>query len=254
MSIGTPAAEVEYPAEDGQPMAETTLHVRAITLLHQALEDFLLPRAADTLIASDLFWYYEEGNPAARVAPDVMVVRGVAPGDRRSFFSWREPRPAPAAVFEMASEGTWREDRREKFRLYQELGVYEYFLFDPEARYLNPPALGYRLRHNDYVPIMEEPDDSLASVLGFRVRAEGEMLRLIDAATGEPVPTRAERADRERSLAEQERRRVEEERRRADAERERAAREKERADRLEAEVERLKALLRDAGGADGAGP
>ena len=34
--------------------------------------------------------YYEEGNPAACVAPDVFVVQGVAKGERRTYKLWEE--------------------------------------------------------------------------------------------------------------------------------------------------------------------
>ena len=87
-------------------------------------------------IASDIFWYWEEGNPSACISPDVMVVPGVRPRDpreRRSFFSWEEGGAVPAVVFEMASRSTWREDVDEKFDRYEQLGVREYFLFDPEG-------------------------------------------------------------------------------------------------------------------------
>ena len=84
---------VEYPSGDGQPMAETWLHVQAIMLLHQALEDFFRARP-DVFIASDLFWYWQEGS-GLKVAPDVMVVPGVGARPRRSFFSWT-PAPLPA--------------------------------------------------------------------------------------------------------------------------------------------------------------
>jgi Uma2 family endonuclease len=112
MAIGSPIKSTEYPRGDGKPIAETWLHIRAIMLLHQALEDFFQSRP-DVFIASDLFWYWEEGNAAACLAPDVMVVTGVAPRsprERRSLLSWEEGGAVPAVVFEMASQNTWREE------------------------------------------------------------------------------------------------------------------------------------------------
>ena len=99
--------EVEYPSSDGQPMAETGIHVQTIMLLYQALQDAL---PATEFIAADMFWYWEEGQPKSHVAPDVMVVKGVGRSYRRSFFTWREGGAVPCIVFEMASENTWRED------------------------------------------------------------------------------------------------------------------------------------------------
>ena len=210
--------EIEYPASDGQPMAETGLHVQAIMLLFQALEDAL---PTTDFVAADMFWYWEKGHPKSCVAPDVMVVKGVGRSDRRSFFTWREGGAVPCIVFEMASENTWREDLREKRRLYERLGVREYVLFDPEAEYLRPRLQGFRLVEGRYELIEPDADDRLRSEeLGLLLRAEGLMLRLLDGTTGAPVPTRQERVEEERRDAEQA-----------------------TADALAAEVERLKALL-----------
>src|SRR5947209_11535850 len=116
MSTAPVSSGIEYPSSDGQPMAETWLHVRAIMWLHQALEDFFRGRP-DVFIASDIFWYWEEGNRSACLSPDVMVVTGVQPRDpreRRSFLSWEEGGAIPSAVFEMASENTWQNDLEDK--------------------------------------------------------------------------------------------------------------------------------------------
>ncbi|AWM38503.1 hypothetical protein GobsT_33320 [Gemmata obscuriglobus] len=245
MSIAEPtAAPVVYPSGDGQPMAETGLHVQAIILLHQALEDFFRSRSEPVYLASDQFWYWREGDPTCRVAPDVMVVPGVAPHPRRSFFSWEEGGAVPAVVFEMASQDTWRNDLDDKYDQYESLGVREYFVFDPEGLYLVPPVQGYRLSGTAYRRIRQ---DQLTSELGFGVRPEGTMLRLVDLATGQPIPTRAEAVD----AAQQQ---VEAEKERAEAEKQRAEVEKQRGDTLQAEVERLRARLQQLGhlnGSDG---
>jgi Uma2 family endonuclease len=183
-------------------MAETPLHVEAIMLLYQALQDFFRDRA-DVWIAADVFWYWEEGNPNARRAPDVMVVTGVNRDTvRRSFFSWREGGAVPAVIFEMASQNTWREDLEEKFDQYEALGVREYFVYDPEEQYLRPPLQGFRLHSGVYRRIRPEENGSLTSDLGFRLRGEGPVPRVIDGRTGQPVLTRQERAEQEHQRAE----------------------------------------------------
>jgi Uma2 family endonuclease len=235
MSTGTPTTEVFYPSGDGQPMAETWIHVRAIMWLHQALEDFFRDRP-DVFIAADLFWYWEEGSRDLKVAPDVMVVQGVQPRDpreRRSFRSWEEGGAVPTVVFEMASEGTWQDDLDDKYDQYERLGVREYFLFDPEGLYLVPPLQGYRLSGTAYRRLRTT---ALESELGFRLRAEDTMLRLISARTGEPILTRAEQVQRANAHADQIQAA-------ADAARAAAEAERQRADALAAEVERLKKLL-----------
>jgi Uma2 family endonuclease len=216
---------VEYPSEDGEPMAETEIHVLAIFQLYELLRDLLGANRPQDYVAANMFWYWEEGNPKARRAPDVMVIKGVGPGPRRSFFSWRENNAVPCCIVEMASESTWRENLYEKRRLYAELGVREYVIFDPENLYLRPPLCGYRLdAHGRYVMLELDGEDRLHSEeLGVYLRAEGTMLRLIDAGTGQPILTREERLEQERR----------------------------RADELQAENARLRAELKRAG--DGAG-
>jgi len=243
--IPTPTIEVDYPSSDGQPIAETPLHFEAIMLLHQALQDFFRDRT-DVFVASDIFWYWEEGNPNARISPDVMVVTGVEPKplrDRPSFFSWKEKNVVPAAIFEMASEGTWRDDLDDKFDSYEQLGVREYFLFDPEGLHLVPPLQGYRLQGRAF---RRQRTNAVESELGFRLRAEGPLLRLVDVRTGEPIPTRAEAADRANCEAEEARREIEEAEREAEQAEREADAAQQRADALAAEVEQLKRLL--AGG------
>ena len=223
-----------YPSGDGEPMAETPIHVEAIMLLHQALEDFFEDRP-DVFVASDIFWYFKEGSrgKTARISPDVMVVPDVTQREiyeRRSFFSWVEER-IPVVVFEMASRKTWRNDLGKKKDIYEKLGVKEYFLFDPEFRYLEAPLIGFRLRGKKYrqIPLR----DKLESDLGFRLEAERWMIRLIDSTTNEPIPTRAAAVIK------------------AEAHSERmqliASVEMRRADLLAAEVERLKKQLGRSG-------
>lgn len=219
---------IDYPASDGQPMAETPTHVNAIVLLHQALEDFFARRSG-VFIASDILWYWKEGEPESRISPDVLVAVGVPDrplSDRSSFFSWEENGVVPSVVFEMASQGTWREDLGDKYWRYEELGVREYFLFDPLAEHLVPPLQGFRLNRTAYRRLLTN-DDVLESELGFRLRAEGNMLRLIDSRTGQPVPTREERAVEAEQKAEHE---------------------KQRADTLQAELDRLRAQLQPPSG------
>jgi hypothetical protein len=212
-------------------MAETGIHVRAIMALYDMF-DRLFAGRQDYYLAADMLWYWEEGNPDARVAPDLMYIPGVPrTPERRSFFTWREGGAVPAVVFEMASEGTWRDDLDDKFDLYERLGVREYFLFDPEARFLVPPLQGLRLRGTAYRRI-RATGDTLASDFGFSLRAEGEVLRLIDSS-GNPVLTGREEAEAERQRAEAERL---------------------RATGLESEVERLRALLKQYAQPNGNGP
>src|SRR5207244_2674463 len=88
--VVTPPADedVIYPATDGKPMAETGVHLQTIFWLYEMLRHFFR-RRADVYVAADMLLYFEQGNPRASRAPDVMVALG-APStpERRSFFTW----------------------------------------------------------------------------------------------------------------------------------------------------------------------
>ena len=123
----------------------------------------------------------------------------------------------------MASRKTWRQDIDDKRWLYARIRVQEYFIFDPEDKYLDPPLQGFRTVRGKSVPMTPEADGSLVSnEPGLRLVPDGSRLKLIDLKTGLPILTRSERADLEAA---------------------RADREKARADQLAAENERLKQQL-----------
>jgi Uma2 family endonuclease len=231
-----PAEEIFYPETDGKPMGETEYHVAAILYLYHALT--LHFQQQPVHVSADLFLYYEEGNPRAVKAPDVMVIKGMDKAFRRTFKTWEEE-ALPSVVFEVTSKSTIKEDRGAKSALYAQMGVREYFLFDPEEDALKPPLEGYRLKGSQYVPIKPGRDGSLAiRELKLRVRAEGYLPRLLDAKTGQPIPTmlelgqRAEQAEQARQRAEEERQRAEEERQRAEAAEAEIARLREQLERL----------------------
>jgi Uma2 family endonuclease len=192
---------VYYPSSDGKPMAETGIHVHALLMLYELLGIFFKNRS-DVLITGNQFWYWEKGNPKARRAPDVMVVAGVPKEPfRRSYRMWLEGNTLPAAIFEMSSKKTIEKDLGVKFEQYERLGVHEYFMFDPDRRVLRPALQGYRLVNGKYTQI-PAVDDTLESDLGFRLRIEGQILRLSDARTGQPVLFPAEEVELVRERAE----------------------------------------------------
>jgi Uma2 family endonuclease len=183
-----------FPDEDGRPMGDTDFHSDALIWLREALQDFL-GNWAGWYVASNIILYWDFNNPKSRRDPDVLVARGVGGHRRRSFRVWEEG-TSPCVLFEVASKKTWREDVGPKRTLYARIGIREYFVFDPEAKYVRPPLQGFRLRKGAYVRIRPAADGSLASKeLGLRMVREGPMLRLIDVRTGQPIPTRHERAD-----------------------------------------------------------
>ena len=142
---------------------------------------------ADIWVGGNLFLCYERGNPAACLAPDVLVAKGVAKWMRPNYLLWEERVP-PCLVIEVTSRKTHREDRVKKKNVYERIGVEEYVLFDPSGEYLRPRLQEYRLHSGRYQAVRLEEDGSLLSqATGLRLRPEGQRLRLVDAVTGEPV-------------------------------------------------------------------
>ena len=175
----------EYPESDGRPF-DSDLHRDEMIDLVKALARRYRD-VPDVYVSGNLFFYYVQGDPRAVVAPDVFLVRGVPKRKRRIYKLWEEGR-VPSLVIELTSDSTQDEDIDKKKLIYQRLGVEEYFLHDPYQDYLNPPLQGFRLVKGRYQPLRPGPDGSLLSLsTGLRLRTEGEHLRLVDAATNEPL-------------------------------------------------------------------
>jgi Uma2 family endonuclease len=239
MTLGLPQRsqeELDYPSSDGQPMAETSLHAEVMAESCLLLQRHFVARA-DVNVGMNLLFYYEKGNSGARFSPDVYVSIGAPKGPRRVYKMWEEPVP-PTFVLEVSSRGTWLEDMGNKQALCAKLGVSEYFLFDPDADYLNPPLQGFRLQGKHYTAIPESADGLVRSdALGLDLRAELPMLRFSNPSTGEPLPFVLELDD----ALETERRLLETERRLLETERRLRAETEARLATAEAELARLRA-------------
>ncbi len=247
--------EVEYPESDGQPMAETPLHGRVMIDLKRALQS-RFAEVPDVYVEGNMFLYYEEGVPSACVAPDVFVIKGVAKDTPRRVYKLWEEGPAPSFALEVTSEHTRREDEKKK-KQYRNLGVEEYFLFDPLGGYLRPRLQGFRLSGGEYQPLAARRDGALSSaVTGLDLVPEGDNLRLVDVTSGKRLLWIAElellieqqtrRADQEAQMREQESRRADQEAQKRERETRRADQEaqqrEEESRRAEAAEERLRAL------------
>ena len=232
----TDETDIFYPESDGKPMAETERHrdllINTLLILQTYFQDI-----PDVCVSGNMMMYYVEGNPRKSISPDIFVTFGVGRKERRTYRIWDEGKP-PDFVLEFSSENTYRNDLRGKKALYAEIGIGEYFLYDPERRYLPSPLMGFMLVGSDYVPIPFEADGSASSAtLGLALRLRGEGLGFYDSVSEKWLQTPAEiataRAEQEAARAEQEA---------ARAEQEAAARKQAEAEvvRLHEEIERLK--------------
>jgi Uma2 family endonuclease len=243
-----------YPDSNGRFMGDTEFHNLAMIWLREALEDYFAD-APDVYVASNLVVYFTKRDPQIRKDPDVLVARKASgKHPRRSFRVWEE-KTKPCTLFEIASKRTWRNDVGEKRELYARQAVKEYFIFDPEGLYLDPPLQGFRSVKRRSVPLEPVSGGLVSRQLGLHLVAEGTMLRLSNHRTGQLLLTRAERADQEKQRADQEQLRAEQEairadlmqqradlmQQRADLMQQRADFEQQRANQLEADLQRLQA-------------
>ncbi|HEX8736989.1 MAG TPA: Uma2 family endonuclease, partial [Pyrinomonadaceae bacterium] len=130
----------------------------------------------------------EEGNPRKVFAPDVMVVKGVGKHPRRTFKLWEE-KQSPQVVFEISSRKTWGEDLNKKWFLYQQFGVKEYYIFDPEYDYLPEPLIAYRLKRGELKQVPIKNRRIFSPELNLEVVDTGEALRLFNPETKEFLRT-----------------------------------------------------------------
>lgn len=189
--VTTTPQQIHYPESDGKPMGETDVHIDALIYLREVLRDYFRDEP-QMYVAGSMLLYYEEGNPAACVAPDVFVVQGVAKGERRTYRLWEEGQ-APVVVFEITSRGSRLEDLGTKRAIYAMLGVRGYCLYDPLGEYLRPPLQGYRLQEGEYQRLPSGDEGRLTSQpLGLELRLEDGRLRVFNPTTSERLLTPAE--------------------------------------------------------------
>ena len=122
---------VVYPDSDGQPMADNTKQFRWIVTIKENLE-LLFADRADVFVAGDLLWYPVQGDNTLCQAPDTLVVFGRPKGDRGSYQQWNEDNIPPQVVFEILSPGNRPAEMLRKFKFYEQYGVQEYYVYDPE--------------------------------------------------------------------------------------------------------------------------
>ena len=87
--------------------------------------------------------------------------------------------------------------------LFEQIGVAEYFLYDPIAEYLKPSLQGYRLSDDGYVQI--EPDATgwvVCEQLGIELSLDGIRLVMRDTLTQQVLMTAAEAEHAARLAAE----------------------------------------------------
>lgn len=175
-----------YPGPDSN-VPESTKHAETSAYTFNSLRAVFRDRP-DDLIAHDLMLLFEEGNPRATLAPDLMVALGVGNEPRDSYKTWKEGK-VPDLVIEVVSRSTWRKDVSVKPPLYAALGIAEFWLFDP----LNPRLAGFELSGGEYRELAELPEGgSRSRVLALDMLVMDGELRCRDPRDGKVIPDSVE--------------------------------------------------------------
>jgi Uma2 family endonuclease len=214
-----------YPSEDH--MGEGSLQRFITELLREQIERWLLQQKKAWFVGANQFIYWKQFDPSTKLAPDVFILPGVKPGI--SIESWKtwETGIIPPLAIEVISQDHLK-DYRDGPPKYDELGVKELIIFDPEFETVRSERWRFqvfrRVGKRGLVRIENTNAQCIRSrVLGCSLRSVGDdpemvRLRLATGPEGEIIfPT--------------------------DAEAERSAREAERAE-AEAEIARLRAELK----------
>ena len=223
----TEMEEELYPESDGKPMADTDLHIYWITRTRDVLRRHFL-KNPEVYISGNIMMYDIEGPMRTAVSPDILVCFGLGQKFRRTYKVWEEGKP-PDFVMEFSSKRTYRNDLNEKMALYARMAIPEYFVYDPDRRYLSSPLLGFRLVEGKYVEVTPDADGRLHSeILNLDFQLLDDGLGIYDSE-GQQLRSSEEKLENAEERAE-------------NAE-ERAENAEERAENAEAEVARLQAEL-----------
>lgn len=162
--------EIHYPDSDGLPIANNSLQFLWIVRLYGNLAS-MFSKSLDVFVAGDLLWYPKEGEPEIRIAPDVLVVFGRPKGYRGSYKQWLEANIPLTVVFEILSPGNTVLEMADKLAFYDEHGVEEYYLYDPD----NNRLLIY-LRRGATLVRERQVDGFVSPRLGIRFDLSGPEL------------------------------------------------------------------------------
>lgn len=224
-----------YPESDGKPMANNTEQLRWIVMLFGNL-CALFRDAADVFIGADLLWYPIEGQTEVCQAPDVFAVFGRPKGKRGSYRQWQEGDVPLTVVFEILSPGNTAEEMIDKQAFYEDHGVEEYYVYNPDTNRLH-----VYLRKGEMLVRRRFAKEFVSPGLKVRFDVSGKEL-IVHHPDGRRFFT-FEELEASRVLAEQ---RVANEVQRADHEAQRADHEAQRADSAVQRARRLAELSRAA--------
>ncbi len=200
-----PAAQYWEPYPDLPKRPKDMQQIRPTDYLQDLLVSILTPGYSyrdhpTILIGREIPIYYDAtvpvtrtGGPPPHVIPDCMVAFDVGTEAiwRRVGYDPVQNGKPPDLVMEVASRSTFRRDTLYKRDLYQQIGVPEYWRFDPYGgRYYGQPIIGERLVDGRYeaFPSVARPNGASgvsSALLRLEFRWDGQRFRVYDPETGE---------------------------------------------------------------------
>jgi hypothetical protein len=191
-----------YPITDD--MGEGSLQRFIAEMLRPLVERWLASKGKPTFVGADQFVYWKQFDPRRQLAPDILVLPGVAPGSKVDCWKTWETGIVPSFALEIVS-GDYLKDYRDGPRPYDELGVRELVIFDPEFQVARSERLRFqvfrRLARRGLVRVDATNEDRVRSrVLGCHLRAVGDdvpstRLRIATGPSGDELfPTESEEA------------------------------------------------------------
>lgn len=153
--------DIRYELYSGVPRSmssPTAAHQKILTALLVQFYNYLDGKRCDVYPAPLDVRLFEQPYDRPEdvdtvVQPDLMVVCDQSKVDHRGIHG------APDLIVEILSESTLKNDRMTKFKLYQDAGVREYWIIDPEKRI----AAVHLLENGRYgSPIVYTADDDVA--------------------------------------------------------------------------------------------
>jgi Uma2 family endonuclease len=121
--------------------APRPVHQRIAARMWRHLEEFVAARKLGEAFVSPIDVVF---GVSKAVQPDVVFVSNA----QKSIIESTCIRGVPELLVEVISEGTWRRDRVDKKALYEQFGVAEYWIIDPDSRLIEVFTLAkgtYRL-------------------------------------------------------------------------------------------------------------
>lgn len=180
--------------QEGDLVVQNTWHANTVIEIFSALK-WRYEAHPDVLVGTDLkmLWGIRGlQNPA----PDVVVIPRVRDREKlRPSFDVLKEGTRPVLVVEVVSDGPEHQenDHDKKVEIYRRAGMPEYLILDPPARTCNPHWIGYRLDASGrYQPIAPDEQGRIFSEttgLWFGIDPDRRTLRIVEAVTGERLPS-----------------------------------------------------------------